>query len=146
MKKRTGKRSIRRPLSMSIVAIINGIACVLTLAFWSLVYFKQLVPRPGTLFSMTQRANAAVTYGFMFGDIVYAVPLLLIAAIGVWRLKDWGWTAAQMVNALWVYSVTVILYRDLYTKLSPGSVLFLPFAIASIWSFAYLWKHRRFFL
>lgn len=134
---------MKRPLSLSIIAVINAVALVFTLLFWSLVYFSKLLPLPGSIESVILRGNIAVTYGFMIGDIIYSVPLLLLATIGVWRLKDWGWTAAMMANALWVYSITVILYRDLYTKLSPGSVLFLPFAIAAVWATVYLWKYRH---
>ncbi len=141
--KKAIKGSMKRPLSLSIIAVINAVALVFTLLFWSLVYFSKLLPLPGSIESVILRGNIAVTYGFMIGDIIYSVPLLLLATIGVWRLKDWGWTAAMMANALWVYSITVILYRDLYTKLSPGSVLFLPFAIAAVWATVYLWKYRH---
>ena len=92
----------------------------MTLIFWALVFLGQLVPTPGSLQSEIERANAAVTYGFMLGDVIYSVPLLLLAGAGLWRLRAWGWQAAQMANALWIYSMTIILLRDFYSRWSPG--------------------------
>jgi hypothetical protein len=134
-----------RPAGVSAIAIINGIAFLLTLVFWGMVAVEKLVPFPSELSVLSERANAAVTWGFLVGDIVFSAPLLLLAAIGLWRLSALGWTAAQMVNILWVYSMTVILMRDAFTVLSPGGMLFLPFALIAVWATVYLWKHRGLF-
>ncbi len=51
-----------------------------------------------------------------------------------------------MVNILWLYSMTVVWCRDLYTaRISPGDVLFLPFVPFSAWAVFYLWNCRRAF-
>jgi hypothetical protein len=134
-----------RPLGVTVLAIVNYVACALTLAFWALVYFGRLVPTPGSFAAPAERANAAVTYGFMIGDVLYSVPLLLLAGAGLWRLRSWGWLAAQMANALWVYSMTVILLRDVYSTWSPGGLLFVPFALVATWATPYLWSRRRSF-
>jgi hypothetical protein len=94
---------------------------------------------------LSERANAATTYGFGISDLVWSLPLLFLSCVGLWRLRSWGWTAAQMTNALWVYSMTVVLIRDFYTTLSPGGMLFTPFAIIAVWATYYLWKHRELF-
>jgi hypothetical protein len=142
----TSSRSINtRPTGVSALAIINGIAFFLTLAFWGIVAFKKLVPFPSELSVMSERANAAVTWGFLLGDMLYSAPLLLLAAVGLWRLSALGWTAAQMANILWIYSMTVILLRDAYTVFSPGGLLFLPFPLISVWAIGYLWKRRSLF-
>jgi hypothetical protein len=135
----------KRPTGISVIAIINGIACVITILFWAMVFFRHLVPWPGELTAVPERANAATTYGFLIGDILWSAPLLYLAAIGVWRLRPWGWTSAQMVNALWVYSMTVIWIRDAYTVVSPGALLFTPFTLVAIWSTYYLWNKRGLF-
>ena len=57
-----------RPSGITFLAIVNYIACGVTLIFWALVFFGRLVPTPGSLQSEPERANAAVTYGFMLGD------------------------------------------------------------------------------
>lgn len=134
---------MHRPWGLSFLSAVNGIAFVITLLFWAMVFFGRLVPLPGSLASVADRANAAVTYGFMVGDLVCSVPLLFLACTGLWRLKSWGWLTAQMVNILWIYSMTVILLRDAYTTLSPGGVLFIPFAIVAVWAIPYLWVRRE---
>jgi hypothetical protein len=132
-----------RSPGVSFLSAVNAVALVITVLFWGVVFFRRLVPFPGDLTSMTERANSAVTYGIMLGDLLYSAPLLLLAWIGLWKLKSWGWMAAQMANALWVYSMTVILFRDAYTTVSPGGLLFLPFTLVAIWAIPYLWRHRR---
>jgi hypothetical protein len=81
----------------------------------------------------------------MLGDVVYSAPLLLLAAVGLWRVRSWGWLAAQMANALWIYSMTVILLRDYYSAWSPGGLLFVPFTLVAIGSIPYLWVRRQVF-
>jgi hypothetical protein len=145
MNKSNPNSSPKRPSGITFLAIVNLVALVVTIVFWALVYFGQLVPKPGSLVSLTERANAAVTYGFMLGDVLYSVPLLLLAGIGLWRLRSWGWLAAQMANILWIYSMTVILLRDSYSTWSPGGLLFIPFSLVAIGSIPYLWSQRRAF-
>ncbi len=137
--------SPKRPTGLTVIAIINGIAFIITLLFWGIVYFAKLVPLPGGLQITAERASAATTYGFLIGDILWSAPLLLLATIGLWRPRPWGWTSALMVNALWVYSMTVIWMRDAYTTISPGALLFTPFAVVAIWATYYLWTHRNLF-
>jgi len=134
-----------RPAGVSTIAIINGIAFLLTLAFWGMVAIEKRVPFPSELSVMSERANAAVTWGFLVGDIIFSAPLLLVATVCLWRLSALGWTAAQMVNILWIYSMTIILMRDAFTVLSPGGMVFPPFALFAVWATVYLWKHRSLF-
>ncbi len=134
-----------RPTGVTAIAIINGISFILTVAFWGMVAINKLVPFPNELSIMSERASAAVTWGFLVGDIIFSAPLLLLATVGLWRPSAWGWTAAQMANILWIYSMTVVLMRDAFTVLSPGGMLFLPFALIAVWATGYLWKHRHLF-
>lgn len=136
----------RRPMGVSLIAIVNALALLVTLVFWGVVITRRLVPFPGDLIVASERATAATTYGFMVGDIIWSAPLLALAAVGVWRRRFWGWTAAQMANVLWVYSMTVVWARDLYTKPSPGGILFLPFTLFAVWASIYLWRHRTTFV
>lgn len=135
----------RRTGGVTFLAAVNAVGLVMTLLFWGFVFVKRLVPLPGSLAGAADRANAAVTYGFMIGDVAYSAPLLLAAVMGLWRLKSWGWLAAQVASALWIYSMTVILFRDAYTRLSPGGLVFLPFAAVSVWAIPYLWRRRALF-
>jgi hypothetical protein len=108
---------IQRPAAVTFLVIVNGFALVLTVLFWSVVWLKRLVPAPGGLTTLIERANAATTYGFMAGDLIVSAPLLLLAALGLRRLRFWGWTAAQLANVLWIYSMTVIWIRDGYSTI-----------------------------
>ena len=134
-----------RPTGVSALAIINGIAFFITLIFWSFIFIKKVIPSPYDLSVLSERVNAATTYGFGIGDLIWSLPLLFLSCLGLWRMRFWGWTAAQMTNALWIYSMTVILIRDSYTNISPGGVLFTPFAIIAIWAIYYLWRKRQAF-
>jgi hypothetical protein len=145
MKNSSASASSARPSGVGFLAIVNLVAFVVTIAFWALVFFGRLVPLPGTLTVPAERANAAVTYGFLIGDVVYSAPLLVLAGVGLWRLRTWGWLAAQMANILWVYSMTVVLLRDYYTAWSPGGLLFIPFALVAAGAIPYLWARRRAF-
>lgn len=137
---------IRRLHGVTTIAIVNAFAAILTVAFWGLVFlriFAADVP-PGGL----DASSLSTTFGFMIGDLVWAGLVLIISVLGLWRMRMWGWLAAQMVNILWLYSMTVIWCRDIYSgNISPGAVLFLPFVPFSIWAFFYLWNVRdRFWL
>ncbi|MBN2426530.1 MAG: hypothetical protein JXR46_04475 [Calditrichaceae bacterium] len=132
-----------RLTGFTFLAIINAVAFFVTIIFWGLVFFSHLIPFPGELSSSAERGNSAVTYGFMLGDVFYSAPLLLLAWLGLWKVKSWGWLAAQMANILWIYSMTVILLRDANTSMSPGGLLFIPFLLISIWAIPYLWINRK---
>ncbi len=133
-----------RPFGVSLIAIINALAALLTVLFWVLGFIR--LPNPATLAAGPDRMNAAATYGFGIADFIWSLPLLLIAAVGLWKLRTGGWLAAQMANALWWYSLTVLVVRDLYMHtISPGNVIFLPFTFFSFWAAVYLWRKRRLF-
>jgi hypothetical protein len=124
------------------LAVVNAVGFILTLLFWGLVFFRHVIPYPGELGTQAEKANAAVTYAFMISDGLYSLPLLFLSAIGLWRGTVWGWLSCQMVNVLWIYSMTVILIRDVNSTISPGGILFTPFALVSIWGIPYLWMKR----
>ncbi|GAA6621791.1 hypothetical protein [Scytonema sp. NUACC26] len=133
-----------RPLGVTVIAIINGVATIITLGFWFLVIQRLFINK--NLPIALDKASAASTLGFIVADITWAVPMLVMSVPGLWRLTSWGWTAAQMANILWFYSLTSAWTRDLYLgSISPGNLLFLPFALFSIWTTIYLWMQRNIF-
>ncbi|MBN1824916.1 MAG: hypothetical protein JW958_01535 [Candidatus Eisenbacteria bacterium] len=133
-----------RPRAVTVIAVVNGVAGIVTFLFWALVYARLF--RGAPIEDPAIRASASGTLGFLVGDLVWAVPLLFAAAAGVRRLRVWGRDAALMANVLWVYSMTVIWVRDLHAgSVSPGALLFTPFAIFAVWATAYLWKKRNLF-
>jgi hypothetical protein len=133
-----------RPGAVTLIAAVNGLAVLLHLAFWSLA--AATLPTPWSFDDPTARAAMAFTYGFGLADLIWSVPFLLAGSVGLFRLRPWGWVGAQAANVLYWYSSTVILVRDATARsLSPGTVIFLPFALFAIWAAIYLWSHRRFF-
>jgi len=145
LKNMNQQAEFKRPGGVTLIAIVNAVGLIITLLFWGVVFFQRLVPWPSTLTTVTERANAATTYGFMLGDILWSAPLLALATVGLWRLRSWGWLMAQMVHALWVYSMTLIWMRDAYSSVSPGAWLFTPFALVALWATLYLWRYRDLF-
>lgn len=139
---RAGTRE--RTFGVSLIAVVNGIAAVLHVLFWSLAFVKLSSSPHG---ADAERANLFTTYGFGIADLVWSVPFLAIGSIGLWKLRQIGWLAANAANALYWYSLTVVLTRDVSShSVSPGTVLFMPFALFSIWAACHLWKVRdRFF-
>ena len=133
------------PFGVKFLSIINGVGFVVTLLFWTAVFIGHAVPYPSEASSVAEKANSSVTYGFLIGDVIYSLPLLLLATFGVWRLKSWGWMTSQMVNILWMYSMTVVLTRDFNTTITPGGLVFTPFALVAAWAVPYLWKRRALF-
>lgn len=133
-----------RPLKVSAIAIINGIAAVLSLLFWYLVQHRLFGVAHLSL--SLDPTSVASTLGFMVADLIWAIPLLIVSGLGLWRLQAWGWTTAQVANLLWLYPLTAAWTRDLYLgSISPGNLLFLPFALFAVWTTCYLWQIRHLF-
>ncbi|MGA1844980.1 MAG: hypothetical protein ACMUIS_10510 [bacterium] len=129
---------------MTVIAVINGTAAALTLFFWTLAYIRFFAGEP--IRDPVLRASAAATLGFLVGDLIWAVPVLILSVPGLWRCRDWGWSLAQAANVLWVYSLTAVWVRDLYVgRISPGAILFTPFALVALWAIVYLWRTRDLF-
>jgi hypothetical protein len=130
-----------RPFGIKLIAVVNGIAAVLHLVFWVLAFFYlSKLPTPTEI---AERATLATTFGFGIADIIWSVMFLAVGSINLWNMKQTGWLAAQVANVLYWYSFTVILTKDIVTtSVSPGTLLFLPFAIFSVWVAYYLWKIR----
>lgn len=120
---------------IKLIAAVNGIAAVLHIVFWTFVFVK----------APLEQSEKIVTYGLGLADLLWSVPLLIIGSIELNKQRFIGFLAAQMANALWWYSFTFILFREFNTYLRPGTFLFLPFALFSIWSSWYLWKIRSVF-
>lgn len=139
-------RNIERTFGIKLISVINGLAAFLHLIFWIIAFLHLSKSAPQSSFAA--QANFATTYGFGIADIIWSITFLTVGSIALWKLKQLGWIAAQFANVLYWYSLTVILTKDLYTSsLSPGTILFLPFALFSFWVSFYLWRVRdKFFI
>lgn len=132
------------PGSIKIISIVNFIAALLHLTFWILAFIR--LQSPFSDIPILEKVNLATTYGFGIADLIWSFPLLIIGSFWLRKLKPLGWLAAQMTNVLYWYSLTVIIIRDIFSgKISPGTILFLPFCLFAFWSAFYLWKKRELF-
>jgi hypothetical protein len=123
-----------------LVAGVNAAGAALTLAFWGFAALR--LPPPWRV-AAGARLEAATTFAFGIADLVWAVPLLVLSARGLWRRTALGWTLAQAANVLWLYSLSVIGLRDAVAgSLSPGTAVFLPFALFAAWAAVALWRVR----
>ena len=128
-----------------VISVINGIAAVLHLLFWIFALIK--LPELSKTGSIEAKVNLATVYGFGIADLVFSVPFLIIGSVALWKMKIQGWLSANIANVLYWYSFTVIFSRDLSSgSFAPGTLIFLPFALFSVWAAYYLWKARRIYL
>ena len=135
----------KKSFGIKLIAVINGIAALLHLLFWIFAFTR--LPSISSFNSIAEQMNLATTYGFGIADIIWSVPFLILGSLVLWKNKFCGWIGAHFANVLYWYSITVIITRDLSTdSLSPGTILFLPFALFAFWSAYYLWKVRFSFL
>ena len=136
------KDATTRQRGITVIAVVNGFGAILTVAFWALVFVR--VFAADDLPAQLDTGSLATTFGFMIGDLTWALILLILSVVGLWRMRAWGWLIAQMVNILWLYSMTVIWCRDTHGGIiSPGAILFLPFVPFSLWALRYLWNVRE---
>jgi hypothetical protein len=86
-------QSKSRPTGVSVLAIILFLfglfALVGSLFMWG----------EGFLLSFPPGAD----YRFPVTDILVNAPASLIAAIGLWKMKQWGYVAAQFVAGFYIY-------------------------------------------
>ncbi len=130
------------PAGVRAIAIVNAVSAILTAAFWALVYLRLFAGAP--IVDPVAHASAGATLGYLVGDVVWALPLLVLSVPALLGGRPSGWLFAQMINVLWWYSMTAVWVRDLYTGvISPGAVLFAPFALFSFWAAVYLWRVRE---
>ena len=126
------------------IAVINGVVALLHLLFWVGVFLN--LPPMAALMNFLGQEDFKFNFALGIADLIWSVPLLVIAYIGLQKHRLIGWLAAQVANVLWGYSFTLILFQEFNVSLHPITMLFLPCAFFSIWSSYTLWKFRSVFL
>jgi hypothetical protein len=83
-----------RPIGVSILAIVLFL-------FSAFAFFGSLFTwGEGFLFSFPPGAD----YRFPVTDILVNAPASFIAALGLWKMRQWGYAAAQFVAGFYVYA------------------------------------------
>ncbi len=91
-----------------------------------------------------ERAIADVERGVAIADIVWALPLTIVAFVGLLRKKYIGFITALMVFAICVYFPLFYLFREsMDTETVLAAVLL--WAIPSLLGIVGLWVNRGFF-
>lgn len=95
--------------------------------------------------SYWERVYIKLIQGFTTADAIWSTLFLLVSIIGLWKMKEWGRTAAFMANTIWFYSMTFTLVRNLTTGLTGPTIFSLFFMAFAAFSTVYLWIHRGLF-
>lgn len=139
------KRELKRPAIVSLIAIVNIIGWITTEGAWIYMHASGQIPSPTEMETYWAKAYIGLVHGFTTADAIWSNLTLLFSIIGLWKMKDWGWTAAIMANTIWFYSMTFTLVRDFTTGLTGFTLFFLFFMIFAGFSTIYLWINRRLF-
>jgi hypothetical protein len=87
-------------------------------------------------------------YAFPITDLVVNAPASIIAAIGLWRLRRWGYVAAQFVAGFYTYASVEIFVRTAQDGPPYPVEIILPQLLALAVAAAlvvYLWRVRAMF-
>lgn len=135
----------KRPTGVTIIVIINILGWITTEGMWLMLHVSHQIPSVSAMNSFFERSYIGLVNGFTVADAVWSNITLLISIFGLWKMKDWGWTAAIMANIIWLYTMTFTTVRDLLVTITPGMIFFSIFALFAIISTLYLWKIRYLF-
>ena len=86
-----------------------------------------------------------VDLGFPITDILINAPASIIAAIGLWRMREWGYVASQFVAGFYIYASVKIFVHVVQDgppylpEIVAPQVLAVLVAIALV---VYLWRIR----
>jgi len=130
----------RRPLTVSIMAVVFLVGWIATTSSWVPV-ITGITPPPLTW----PQSYIALIYGFATSDLVWSQLFSFLTVLGSWKMKSWGWTAAIMVNAIWIYTMTYSIVRALLWTFSYEILLFTPFEVYAGIASIYLWRIRVLF-
>jgi len=84
-----------------------------------------------------------VDYRFPVTDILVNAPASLLAAIGLWKMKQWGYVATQFVAGFYIYgSVEIFVMTIQKAHLSRSRLSFHKSRPSSV----YLWRIRTQFV
>lgn len=93
----------------------------------------------------TERALATIEKGLAWADIIWPLPITIVAFSGLLRKKMWGFVAAMMEFAMCVYFPIFFAFQ--YWTMFPGTAVaaIALWAIPSLLGIAGLWANRGMF-
>lgn len=135
----------KRNTVITIIVIVNIFGWITTEGIWAFLHFSNQIPPIASASSYWEKSYIGLVNGFTAADAIWSNLTLLFSIIGLWRMKDWGWTAALMANTIWFYSMTFTLVRDLMVGMTGATIFFLFFVAFAAFSTVYLWLKRDMF-
>lgn len=144
------KRKIKRyPLGVWIAILALVLICIAWLMqIYSLIDWEgaiQLgVQNDSFTGDITERAMADVERGVAIADVIWALPITIIAFIGLLRKKLIGFIAAMMTFAVCIYFPLFYIFRESTSFEIRLLVIFL-WALPSLFGISGLWMNRYLF-
>ena len=94
------------------------------------------------------QAPAGTDLTFPIVDIFVNAPASILAAIGLWKLKEWGYVASQFVAGFYVYASGIIFVEIAQSSQPFEPEIIIPQVLAvmvAIGLVFYLWSIRHLF-
>lgn len=135
----------KRPRVVTVIIIINILGWITTEGMWFMLHITHQIPPVASMHSYFEKSYIGLANGFTVADAVWSNITLLISIVGLWKMENWGWTAAMMANIIWLYTSTFTIVRDLLVSITPAMIFFSVFAFLALLSTIYLWKTRYLF-
>jgi hypothetical protein len=118
---------------------------------WTLGLFG-LLALVGSLFLWGQgfllRFPPGIDYAFPVADILVNAPASLAAAVGLWRMRRWGYVAAQFVAGFYVYA-SVEIFAMVWQEGPPFPLAIVVPQVAALivagFLVVYLWPRQAWF-
>ena len=121
-------------------------------ALATLLLLFGLVALVGSLFLWGQgfilQFPAGVDYSFPVTDILVNAPACLVAAVGLWKSRRYGYIASQFVAGLFMYASVEIFVKAAQGTLPAGPEIIMPQAVAVVIALVlvfYLWRIQSLF-
>jgi hypothetical protein len=95
----------------------------------------------GFLFSFPGDINLATP----IADFLINFPISVVAGVGLWQLRSYGYIAAQFVAGFYIYASVLIFVEMFQGNLSSGPEIWLPQGLAILVGLIlvfYLWRIR----
>ena len=130
--------SLKTPLPVKILSILLFLFGLVAF-FGSVFLWGQ-----GFILSFPEGVNLA----FPIADILVNTPASIIAAVGLWKLKEYGYPASQFVAGFYIYASVIIITEAAQGGPPYPLEIVLPQIAAVVVAFIlvfYLWRMRGLF-
>jgi hypothetical protein len=133
------------PAWLRVLIVCTAAFWIVTLIYMGALFFGGRIPSLDGTSSLGRSYIAMFYWGLNITDLIWFQLLTVAALVGLRRVTPWGWTAAILLSAIWVYTTTFFIIADVITGPDPVQAVYWFFFAYGLVSFGYLWKNRRMF-